>query len=79
MDMDSLSQIPTPSQLDDWELYNRIIGHEIWRQEGQDRYSSWRGWQQGLEKEREKKLAENQIQEDLELFKLSPKTKAVAE
>jgi hypothetical protein len=70
--MDDILQIPSPSQMDDWALYNRIIGDDIRQREGDVAYSTWKNWQETLEKEREMAQSESNIQEEFQRYSLTP-------
>lgn len=40
--LDDLLSIPSPSQLDDWLLYNKVMGDDIRLREGDIVYSQWK-------------------------------------
>jgi hypothetical protein len=40
--MNDIIVAPAPSQLDDWVLYNRIVGEHIRARQGDMGYSEWR-------------------------------------
>lgn len=50
--MDELYLIPSPSQRDDWELYNKVLKDEILIREGADRYYQWKHDEEQVEKDR---------------------------
>jgi hypothetical protein len=47
--MSTLKQIPRPSQLDDWELYEKLEGNHIRDTQGKTAFSEW-----CIQREREK-------------------------
>jgi hypothetical protein len=52
MSMEELFHIPSPSQLDEWELYTRVMGDDIRTQEGGAVYHQWKFAEEQEEKAR---------------------------
>ncbi|KAL3427085.1 hypothetical protein PVAG01_00594 [Phlyctema vagabunda] len=52
-DMDMILCIPLPSELDDWELYNRILAEDIRVRKGDAAMQEWKEREEGEEHERE--------------------------
>lgn len=54
--LEELYLIPNPAQLDDWELYNRVMGDEIITREGAAKYYQLKYIEEHEEKERKARL-----------------------
>lgn len=57
MPINELYLIPNPSQLDDWELYNRVLADGIISHQGAARYYQWRFAEEQEQKARKHFLA----------------------
>jgi hypothetical protein len=51
--INEIRTIPAPSQLDDWLLYNKLMGDDIRAREGDVVYSKWKTLEDQLEKARD--------------------------
>lgn len=51
--MDTLFDIPRPSELDDWQYYNRVLAEDIRANKGDIAYSEWKENEEKQERERE--------------------------
>lgn len=63
--MMELELIPTPSELDDWQLYNRFLGEHFRSQEGDVGYSDWKIAEEEQEREREEGHRQRSFQASL--------------
>ncbi len=53
---------PAPSQLDDWALYNRIVGEHIRARQGDMGYSEWREYMESQNMAKEEHIQKNEVE-----------------
>jgi hypothetical protein len=70
---------PTPSQLDDWTLYNRIIGENIRARQGDVAYSEWRQFQEAQTFEKEEYIQNKALEASLPRYKVLARRKINSE
>lgn len=66
--VEELIDIPTPSQLDEWELYNKMIGGDIRKRNGYAAFDDWEAFQAKEKRDREEWLRDRSFRESLSGF-----------
>jgi hypothetical protein len=66
---------PTPSKLDDWALYNRIIGQHIRARQGDVAYSEWRQFQDAQKIEKEEYIQSKALEASFPRYKVLSRKK----